>query len=146
MQIDGAIGIARRPEIVEATLNDPAVLMAILPSCTGVTCVRPGLFQAAITRKLGLLSISVQPEIEIVTLDGNQRRLSLRAGSRIAGSVAADLVLTFAAGPGGTQLSWNGFLTTSGMAARLLSERGDQIGERVKALFGSLKGHAELRA
>ncbi len=140
MNVNGTIGIPVPPYRVNQALHDPAILQAMLPACDGVEPLGPGRFRARIARKLGLLTLRVEPDIVLVpTPDGAGLEMSVAASSRVVGSFAARIVLTLRPEQAGTRLSWDGDLVTTGLAQRLLAERQDQIQSRVAGLFQTLR-------
>ncbi len=143
MQVEGQLTITRPADTVRAALNDPAVLQAILPSCTGVRQTGPGQFKATVTRKIGPLSLSVEPEIELVAQPDGRAALSFRAGNRIAGTVTSELMLRMDQTGQHTQLSWVGAVTASGLAQRMLAERAGRLAPLVLGLFNELKHKVE---
>jgi carbon monoxide dehydrogenase subunit G len=146
MKIDGMLPILAPPEALMAHLRDPDTLRRILPGCEGVDPDGPDRFRARIARKVGLLTLRVEPEIALFPAgDGRHVLLTLEAASRMAGAVAARLTLRMDREPLGTRLFWEGEVTTGGLAARLLSDRADQVAPRVTALFQRLKSVAEGR-
>jgi carbon monoxide dehydrogenase subunit G len=143
MKIAGHTNIAGTPDAVMAAMNSAEVLQAIMPSCSGARQVGPGRFVATVTRKVGPLSLSVEPEIEVAPLQDGQSRLTIRAGSRIVGQVQAELGLTLGKGPIGTQLAWDGEVSATGLAQRMLAERAARVSALVSGLFNELKHKVE---
>ena len=144
MKVAGVLAIAQPPHRVAAALHDPAVLQRMLPACDGVDPVGPGRFRARIARKLGPLTLRVEPDIVLVpAADGRGLDLTVEAASRIVGSLSVQMTLTMEGDGGGTRLSWDGQMVTTGLAQRLLSERTDQIEARVTLLFTTLKQEVE---
>jgi carbon monoxide dehydrogenase subunit G len=142
MKVAGALRILQPPARVAEALHDPAVLHHMLPACEGVEPLGPGRFRASMARKVGLLTLRVAPEIGLAPLpDGSGLDLTVEASSRIAGSLAARLCLGLEDDPVGTRLTWDGTVEASGLAQRLLAERQDQVAERVRGLFITLKRH-----
>ncbi|MGQ0565186.1 MAG: CoxG family protein [Gemmobacter sp.] len=144
MNIAGVLQILAPPERVRAALHDAAVLQRMLPACEGVQALGPGRFRAQVARKMGLLTLRLAPDIVLLPHpQGLGLDLTVTATSRIAGSVEALLSLTMRREPLGTRLFWDGAVATTGMAQRLLADRQGQIGARVAAMFGVLKGVLE---
>lgn len=142
MELNDSLAIARSRRIVEAALQDPDVLAAILPGCTGVECLAPGQYRARIVRKFGLLTLRIEPDLDLnQTAEGLD--LSIRAANRIAGSVNAKIALDLSTVPMGTKLAYRGRIVTSGLAARMLAEREAQVAQRIKAMFLALKARLE---
>jgi carbon monoxide dehydrogenase subunit G len=144
MNVAGVIPILAPPQAVDAALHDPQVLQRMLPACEAVDHLGPGQFRGHLARKVGLLTLRVQPDIVLVpTADGKGFDLSVDAASRVAGSLSARLRLVIQREPLGTRMSWDGTITTTGLAQRLLAEREDQIEARVAGLFTTLKSVLE---
>ena len=140
MKVAGVLDIQQPPHRVAAALHDPAVLRLMLPACEGVDEVGPGRFRARIARKVGPLTLRVEPDIVLVpAADGQGLDLTVEAVSRIVGSLSATMTLTLQGDGGGTRFAWDGQMVTTGLAQRLLSERVDQIGARVTTVFTTLK-------
>lgn len=146
MKIEGQTTILGAADAVMAAMNNPAVLQAIMPSCSNARQVGPGRFVATVTRKIGPLSLSVDPEIEVAPLDAGQSRMAIRAGSRIIGQVQADLDLTLTSVAEGTSLGWTGDITATGLANRILAERETRVAALVAGLFNGLKHKVEKAA
>jgi uncharacterized protein len=146
MNVAGALPILAPPEAVVAALHNPEVLQRMLPACEGVEPLGPGRFRARIARKLGMITLRVAPDIVLLPLaNGSGFDLSVEVASRVAGTVSARLCLVIQGEPRGTRLSWDGQVTTTGLAQRLLAERADQIEARVTGLFAALKAALEGR-
>lgn len=143
MKISGQMDIAAPAEGVIAAMNDPDILQAILPSCSGTRRVGPGRFVATVTRKVGPLSLSIEPEIEVSPLEGERSHLAIRGGSRIIGQVAASLDMTLRGAGSGIRLAWDGEVTATGLAQRLLAERSARVAALVTGLFNELKHKVE---
>lgn len=144
MNVAGVIPILAPPQAVDAALHDPKILQRMLPACEAVDHLGPGQFRGHLARKVGLLTLRVEPDIRLVPLaDGTGFDLSVDASSRIAGSFAARLRLTIRREPLGTRMFWEGTVTSTGLAQRLLAERQDQIDARVTGLFTTLKAALE---
>jgi carbon monoxide dehydrogenase subunit G len=144
MKIGGVLTIARPAQQVHKALHDPAVLQRMLPACEGVDMVGPGRFRARIARKVGPMTLRVEPDIVLVpAANGRDLDLTVEAAGRIVGSLSATMTLTMQDEPGGMQLAWDGQMTTTGLAQRLLSERMDQVEARFNALFSTLKQAVE---
>ena len=144
MKVAGVLHISQPPNRVDEALHDPAVLQRMLPACEGVEALGPGRFRANIARKIGLLTLRVEPDITLVpSADGQGLDLTLEASNRIVGSISATMTLTMQGEPAGTRLCWDGQLVTTGLAQRLLAERTEQIQARVTALFTTLKAVLE---
>ena len=140
MKVAGVLTIQQPPHRVHNALHDPAVLQRMLPACEGVDAVGPGRFRARIARKVGPLTLRVEPDIVLVkAADGQGLDLTVEAASRIVGSLSATMALTMQGEGSGTRLAWDGQMVTTGLAHRLLSERVDQIEARVTMLFTTLK-------
>ena len=146
MKLAGVLPILAPPSAVAAALHDAGVLHRLLPACQGVEPLGPGRFRARIARKVGLLTLRIEPDIVLVPMaDGAGYDFLIEAASRIAGSLSARIALTLQREPRGTRLFWDGQVATSGLAQRLLAEREDQIQARVTALFTTLKAVLEGR-
>lgn len=140
MKVAGVLTIQQPPHRVAAALHDPAVLRLMLPACEGVDPVGPGRFKARIARKVGPLTLRVEPDIVLApAADGQGLNLTVEATSRIVGSLSAVMALTLQGEGDGTRFTWDGQMVTTGLAQRLLSERMDQIEARVTTLFTTLK-------
>lgn len=146
MQVEGQLTIMQPADKVRAALNDPAVLQAIFPSCTGVRQTGPGQFKATVTRKIGPLSLSVEPDIELTPQPDGRTALSFKAGNRIAGTVTSELMLQMDQTGRHTILSWEGAVTASGLAQRMLAERASRLSPLVLGLFNELKHKVEQSA
>ena len=142
--IKGSLPILGRPEVVLAALHDCAVLQGILPSCEGVDAVAPGRFRVRIARKIGVLTLRMEPDLVIAPgAEALRHTLSVQASSRIAGSIDATLALHLSREPLGTRLFWDGEVSASGLVRRLLTDRQDQVSAGVAGLFAALKREVE---
>lgn len=140
MKIGGSIAIRAPSEAIAAALHEPQVLQRMLPACTAVDHLGQGQFRGYLARKVGLLTLRVEPDITLRPLTGRAgHELSVDVASRIAGSFAARLALVTQGEGDGTRLSWDGTIVTTGLAQRLLAERQDQIDARMTGLFLTLK-------
>jgi 2-furoyl-CoA dehydrogenase large subunit len=132
------------PERVVAALGDPATLAAVLPWCSGVEPLAPGRFRATIARRIGPLPMRVEPEVTFQPLPAaGLHRLTLTGGSLLTGRVEAALSMQLRPVPQGTQIDYEGEVQATGLAGRILAERGAEVARRFRAMLNALKARLE---
>ncbi len=122
-----------------AALNDPAVLQAVLPSCTEARRLGPGRFVATITKKIGPMPVSVDPQITLSPLTDGRARMTIAAGGFIIGRAQAVMDLYLKDAPAGTRLVWQGEISATGLAGRMVAESGAKTAEVMQNVFVAFK-------
>ena len=146
MEFTGTVVVKLPPQDVMASLNNPAVLQAALPHCVGAQAVAPGQFLAKITRKVGPMPVTVEPQITLSPFEDGQSRLTITAGTAFFGRAETAIHIWLEEIPAGTRLTWEGDISATGLAGRLLADRKDKLAIMVRNLFLAFKNKAEALA
>lgn len=136
------IVIACPPEAFVAALRDPALWQAVLPACKGVEALGEGHLRARIERRVGPLPLRVEPEIR-VTGSAGRAVVALSGGSLVAGRVEAGLELALRPVPGAVRIDYAGQVEATGLAGRILAERGPEVARRVRSILNAIKARLE---
>lgn len=143
MQVSGLVVVRLPVAQVMAAFNDAEVLRAVLPSCVEARQVGPGRFAARLTRKVGPMPVTVEPQITVAPLQDGSTQLTIAAGNAILGRVQSALDLRLDPVEAGTRVSWTGDVQATGLAGRMLTDRKARIGQMVRNLFLRFKNAVE---
>lgn len=143
MRLNGNVELAVSPSEVRAALNRPDVLRAMLPGDCTVTARGPGEFDFTLKKTVGFLEIRQNGTISIDSSTPGAEVLRLAASHMIGGSVDLTVAIGLAPYGAGTAAVYDGTLTASGLAGRVLRDREGQVQPYVQRVFDKLKARIE---
>ena len=144
MQLNGMFRTPCTPDHMVAQLNDPAALAVMMPVGTEIQRTNATSYAFTLQRAFGPIKLKMHGALTTTPLGtGPDCRMVIHAAHLISGKVDLVLDLTFTPWHQKTQLSYQGTLTATGLASRLLGENPDRAQAALKAVFLRLKTHAE---
>lgn len=143
MQLSGKITIRAPRALCIASLHQAETLAAFLPGDVTVTASAPGQFDVAFKRDFGRIAVKLRGTLTIEAVEpGSLLRFAVQAKHLLAGSANLDLAMRFD-GKAPTELSYDGTLTGTGLAGRLMAEREYSAQPKLDEMFNGLKKRIE---
>ena len=147
MDLSGQIRTTCPPDLLVRIMRDPAALARILPSGSRMEQTGDGTYTFSVSRHVGPIKLTLPGQMSLTTgSNGHDQLLEVKAAHMIGGKV--DLALTVRITTEGrtTLLAYDGALTATGLAGRILHEKRDRANNSLKAALTRLKLHAEAQA
>ena len=143
MQLSGKITIRAARPLCIAAVRQADTLAAFLPGDVTVTAKDANSFDAEFRREFGRIAVRLRGTLTIEEVEpGSLLRFVLQARHLLTGSAQMDISMRFD-GTAPTGLSYDGTLTGTGLAGRLLAERQDRVQAKLDAMFTGLKQRIE---
>lgn len=144
MQLSGIIRTTCPPARLAAMLSDPGVLSALLPANSEIGRTGDGTFAFTIRKALGPLSFNMPGTMTLTNLgERHDRKLVAHAQHLIGGKVDIALAIGISRRGEITVLNYDGEITASGIASRLLGDNQDRAQIALRNAFLRLKRQAE---
>ena len=143
MHLSGKITIRGPRGLCIASVHQADTLAAFLPGDVTVIPRDANSFDVEFRREFGRIAVKLRGTLTIEVVEpGSLLRFVLQARHLLAGSATIDIAMRFD-GSAPTKLSYDGTLTGTGMAGRLLAEREDRVQPKLDAMFSGLKQRIE---
>lgn len=143
MRLNGLVEIAAPPAQVLKRLADPATLQAMLPGEARVTLKSPGVYGFTLKKTVGFLDVRQSGDLRLTQAGPDRAELSLDASHLLAGAVALKVSITTTPKPKGTRIDYDGDLSATGLAGRLLRDREEGVKPYIRRIFQKLKAQIE---
>ena len=143
MQLSGKITIRAPRGLCIASLQEADVLAAFLPGQVFVIPKAARHFDIEFQRDFGPIAVKLRGHLKIDEREpGTLYTFVMQAKHLLAGSANMDIEMRLT-GNAPTELAYDGTLTGTGLAGRLLAEREDQVQPKLDAMFSGLKQRIE---
>jgi len=144
MQLSGMIRTTCPPARLVDLLSDPKVLAAMMPAGSDLRQTATGEFAFTIRKALGPLKFNMPGTLILTRLgDGHDRHMTAHASHLIGGKVDVTLDIKVTDRPAVTIVNYEGELTATGLANRLLGENSERAQTALRGFFVRLKRQAE---
>lgn len=143
MNLSGKITIRAPAALCIAAAHRADTLAAFLPGDVTVTAKDARSFDVEFRREFGRIAVKLRGTLTIAVVEpGSLFHFSLQARHLLAGSATMDIAMRFT-GSAPTELRYDGTLTGTGLAGRLLAEREDRVQPKLDEMFTGLKQRIE---
>lgn len=143
VQLSGKITIrAARPHCI-ASLHQADTLAAFLPGDVVVSPKSANSFDVEFRREFGRIAVKLRGTLTIEEVEPSTLfRFVMQAKHLLAGSAHMDITMRFT-GNAPTDLRYDGTLTGTGLAGRMMAEREDRVQPKLDDMFVDLKQRIE---
>ena len=146
MELSGQIRTTCPPDHLVRIMRDPAALAQLLPAGSKMDKTDEGTFAFSVSKNVGPIKLTLPGTLHLqATGRGHDQSLTARAAHMIGGKVDLTLNLTLTTEGRVTHLVYQGDLTATGLAGRVLNEHRARAGSSLKAALMRLKLHAEAQ-
>jgi carbon monoxide dehydrogenase subunit G len=148
VQLSGKTTIRAPRALCIAALHRAETLAAFLPGDVTVTPRDATSFDVEFKREFGRIAVKLRGTLTVEEVEaGRLFRFVMLAKHMLAGSANLDIAMTFT-GNAPTELAYDGTLTGSGLAGRMIAEREDRVQPKLDEMFAGLaqRIEAERRA
>ena len=144
MQLTGMIRTTCPPDQLMALLDDPAVLALMMPGGSEIRQTSATGYAFVIRKAIGPLKLNMPGTLTLTPVGaGPDRHMTAHAAHLIGGKVDIDLNIRLATLTGMTVLSYQGTMTATGLANRVLGEFEKRAQTGMRSVFLRLKQRAE---
>ena len=143
MHLSGKITIRAPSALCIASVLQAETLAAFLPGDASVVAKDAGSFDVEFRREFGRIAVKLRGTLTVDEEEpGTLWRFVLRARHLLAGTAHMDIAMRFT-GTGPTALGYDGTLTGTGLAGRMLTEHQDRVQPKLDVMFTGLKQRIE---
>jgi carbon monoxide dehydrogenase subunit G len=144
MELSGQIKTKCPPEFMVAIMRDPSALAKLLPAGSKIEPVADDSYAFTVSKGVGPIRLTLPGKMHLTAKgSGHDQTLVVNAAHMIGGKVDLKLEVAIVTDGDVTRLSYEGNLTASGLAGRLLQEHHGRANASLKAALVRLKLHAE---
>ena len=144
MDLSGQIRTTCPPDLLVSALRDPAALVQLLPLGAKVEQTSPGVYAFSVAKNIGPIKLTLPGQMVLTSgATGHDQVLKAHAAHLIGGKVDIDLNIRLATLTGMTVLSYQGTMTATGLANRVLGEYEKRAQTGMRSVFLRLKQRAE---
>ena len=144
MELSGQIKTKCPPEYMVAIMRDPTALAKLLPAGSRIETVGEDSYSFTVSKGVGPIKLTLPGKMQLTPKAGSHdQTLTVHAAHLIAGKVDLKLDVAIVSDGDTTHLSYEGDLTASGLAGRVLQEHRARANASLKAALTRLKLHAE---
>lgn len=143
MHLSGKITIRAPRARCIAAVQQADTLAAFLPGDATVVVRDAHSFDVEFRREFGRIAVKLRGTLTVSEeVPGDVWRFVLQARHLLAGSAHMDITMRFS-GTGPTTLAYDGTLTATGMAGRMITEHQDRLQPKLDEMFAGLKQRLE---
>ncbi len=144
MQLSGLIRTNCPPRFAGEGAAKPTVLQQLIPAGSKLEEAAPGTFTFSIIKSFGPIRLTLPGTLTVApTGRANDQRLTAVASHIIGGKVNLTLDFTFVREGDATRWTYDGELTATGLAQRVLREREGRVGGVLRSVLFGIKLQAE---
>jgi carbon monoxide dehydrogenase subunit G len=144
MDLSGQIRTTCPPDQLVRVMRDPAALAQLLPFGSKMDSTGEGTYAFSVSKSVGPIKLTLPGTMALTaTGSGHDQTLSAHAAHLIGGKVDLTLALSITTEGRVTHMAYQGNLTASGLAGRVLAEHKSRANGSLKAALLRLKAHAE---
>ncbi|MEO8244086.1 MAG: SRPBCC domain-containing protein [bacterium] len=144
MQLSGLIKTTCPPDFLVKVLQSPEVLQELIPEQSDLTQTAPGHFSFSFVKSFGRVKLTLPGTLNLEPLGtGSDRHLTAAASHLIGGKVKLQLDLTFTTQGNVTHWNYQGDVTASGLAGRVLRDNQKRVSMVLRTVLFGVKAKAE---
>lgn len=145
MQISGLIKTTCSPAALVRALRDPDCLLKLLPPDSTLEQTGDGTYVFSVTKGIGPIKLTLPGTLTLTpAANGIDQILSARAAHIIGGKVEFDVTLHIDQNANMTRMAYDGQLTATGLAGRVLNEHQLRANNLMRSSMLRIKAQAEL--
>lgn len=147
MDLSGQIRTTCPPDLLVRIMRDPATLAQLLPDGSQMDQTADGAYAFSVSKSVGPIRLTLPGRMSLTTDGtGHDQLLKAHAAHMIGGKVDLALTLRITTEGRTTLLAYDGTLTATGLAGRILHEHRQRANGSLRAALIRLKLHAEAQA
>ncbi|MEI6097025.1 MAG: SRPBCC domain-containing protein [Alphaproteobacteria bacterium] len=144
MELRGQITTKCPPEFMVAIMRNPTALAQLLPAGSRIEAIAEDSYSFKVSKDVGPITLTLPGKLQLRAKGGgHDQTLTVHAAHLIGGKVDMELNVAIVNDGGMTRLTYEGDLTASGLAGRVLQEHRARANHSLKAALMRLKLHAE---
>lgn len=147
MDLSGQIRTTCLPDLLVKIMRDPDTLAQLLPAGSKMEMNADGTYAFSVSKSVGPIKLTLPGKLTLTPgARGHDQVLTAHAAHIIGGKVDLTLNIVLTNEGRQTELTYNGVLTATGLAGRILHEHRARANSSLKAALTRLKFHAEAQA
>lgn len=144
MYLSGKITIKAPRATCVAAVQKADMLAEFLPGDVTVVAQESGHYDVEFRRDFGRIAVRLRGHLTITdVVPGEELRFVMQAKHMLAGSANLELTMRFI-GSAPTELAYDGTLTGTGLAGRMMEERKDRLQPKLDEMFDALKTRIQI--